>query len=152
MVKENKKIKKESDNKESDNKKSDNKRKKYNQTKDKKKLCPRCNNYVFNATIICTGIFKNNKCNYVHRNKKMCEKERESKNKKLLELDKIKTIIENKYKKQYTPRKKTNSYFVTKKVFKNNIRFLIETDKIKMNLFEKDCENIFSDLKEIENI
>ena len=151
MFKENKKIKKESD-----NKKSDNKKKKYNQTKDKKKLCPRCNNYVFNATIICTGIFKNNKCNYVHINKKMCEKERELKNKKLLELDKIKTIIENnienKYKKQYTPRKKTNDYFVTKKVFKNNIRFLIETDKIKMNLFEKDCENIFSDLKEIEKI
>lgn len=151
MVKENKKIKKESDNKESDNK-----RKKYNQTKDKKKLCPRCNNYVFNATIICTGIFKNNKCNYVHRNKKMCEKERESINKKLLELDEKKTVIENKIKnkskKQYTPRKRTSGYFVTKKVFKNNIRFLIETDKIKMNLFEKDCENIFSDLKEIEKI
>ena len=101
MFKENKKIKKESD-----NKKSDNKKKKYNQTKDKKKLCPRCNNYVFNATIICTGIFKNNKCNYVHRNKKMCEKERELKNKKLLELDKIKTIIENNIENKYIHQEK----------------------------------------------
>ena len=127
-------------------------RKKYNQTKDKKKLCPRCKNYVFNATIICTGIFKNNQCNYVHRNKKMCEKQRESINKKLLESDKINKTKINETKKQYTPRKKINGYFVTKKVFKKNIKFLIETDNIKNDLFKKDCGNIFKDLKEIIKI
>jgi|TARA_B110000495_G_C22882588_1_gene514738 hypothetical protein len=121
-------------------------KRKYNQTKDKKKKCPRCQNYVFNATIICTGLLKNNiRCNFIHRNKKICEKERETINNKL-KLNEIKT------KRQYTPRKNTNGYFVTKAVFKNNIKFLIETNNIKKNLFKKDCENIFINLKEIINI
>ena len=39
-------------------------KKNYVQTKDKKKVCPRCNGKVFNGTKTCK-LFKNNiKCNY----------------------------------------------------------------------------------------
>lgn len=157
-------------------------KKKYNQTKDKKKICPRCQSYVFNATIICTGLLKKGvKCNYVHRNKKICEEERESINSKKLKLDQIKKQL-NKCKKiihikqstpkkqsipikQSTPKKQSipkkqrqekkinNDYFITKKVFHKNINFIKQTNNIKRKILDKEwIDDTFDNLKEIVKI
>ena len=55
--------------------------KKYIQKKDKKKECPLCKTFVFNATIICSGIVDNGlRCLFMHRNKNTPEKLREKYN------------------------------------------------------------------------
>jgi len=91
-------------------------KKKYNQTKDKKKLCPRCQSYVFNATIICTGLLEDDvKCNYVYRNKKICEEERKSINGKKLELDQIKKQL-SKSKKEFKKLINRNKYIPIKNI------------------------------------
>ena len=170
------------------------KKKKYIQKKDKKKLCPVCTNYIFNATIMCYGINSDgNICNYMHKNKKTSEKNRKKINKlnnkielKKKELNKIefKKIELNKKernKKERNQKKlnksnknikiKVNKFipiikiknidilnlkynnFITKKILKKDLNFIIETNKIKKKLFNKKWKNnIFDNLKEIENI
>ena len=53
------------------------KKKTYNQVRDKKKLCPNCNNKVFNATVICKNIKDGKTCFYMHQNKRTPEYIRE---------------------------------------------------------------------------
>ena len=159
-------------------------KKKYIQKKDKKKLCPVCTTYIFNATVICYGINKDgNICNYMHKNKKTSENNRKKINKlnnkielnkielKKIELKKIKSnknkLNKNKSNKNKSNKNKSNknikievnqfipkyNYSITKKNLKKNFNFIIETNKIKKKLFDKKWQdNIFDNLKEIENI
>tara|TARA_B110000285_G_scaffold309_1_gene384 strand:+ start:638 stop:1165 length:528 start_codon:yes stop_codon:yes gene_type:complete len=174
-------------------------KKKYIQKKDKKKLCPVCTTYIFNATVMCYGINSDgNICNYMHKNKKTSENNRKKINKlnnkielnkielKKIELKKIKSnknklnknksiknksnknkLIKNKSNKNKSNKNKSNknikievnqfipkyNYSITKKNLKKNFNFIIETNKIKKKLFDKKWQdNIFDNLKEIENI
>ena len=45
---------------------------KYNQRYEKKKICPKCNGKVYNATLICKLLNNNKECSYkfVSRNQK----------------------------------------------------------------------------------
>ena len=154
-------------------------KKKYIQKKDKKKLCPVCTTYIFNATVMCYGINSDgNICNYMHKNKKTSENNRKKINKlnnkielnkielKKIELKKIKSN-KNKSNKNKSNKNKSNknikievnkfipkyNYFITKKKFKKDLNFIIETNKIKKKLFNKKWkDNIFDNLKEIEDI
>ena len=84
------------------------KKKPYNQVRDKKKLCPNCNNKVFNATIICKNIDIDGKiCFYMHQNKRTPEYIRQIVNSmdyddrekyfKLCKIDKNKKYRKGKY-------------------------------------------------------
>ena len=90
---------------------------KYNQVKDKKKLCPLCNGRVFNATRKCQLIVNNQKCGYFfiskrqkkslnenkkleeikksEENKKFKEIKKSEENKKLEEIESIGSLIKN---------------------------------------------------------
>jgi hypothetical protein len=43
---------------------------KYNQRYEKKKICPKCNGKVYNATLTCKLVNNNKKCNYYFISKK----------------------------------------------------------------------------------
>ena len=165
-------------------------KKKYIQKKDKKKKCPLCKSFVFNATIICPATDNNGlKCLFMHRNKRTPDNIRDEYN-SLVYKDTLKCIIFKKKENRIdfekindysinnqnkikiyssnieetfdlkinfdklkddlnTPKK---DYKVTKKTFSKNMTFIKETNKLRTQLFNKDDDNIFVNLNEIESI
>ena len=106
------------------------KKKTYNQVRDKKKLCPNCNNKVFNATVICKNVKDGKTCFYMHQNKRTPEYIREIINSmdyddrekyfKLLENDKKKSYkkgesIVDIVNKIYNPFRKCNGTITPRK-------------------------------------
>ena len=55
-------------------------KKKYNQVNEKKKECPRCKKYVYNATRYCKKLINDNQCGYIFQHKSIDEDVRNKKN------------------------------------------------------------------------
>ena len=55
-------------------------KKKYNQVNEKKKECPRCKKYVYNATRYCKKLINDNICGYMFPHKSIDEDVRNKKN------------------------------------------------------------------------
>ena len=55
-------------------------KKKYNQVNEKKKECPRCKKYVYNATRYCKQLINGNQCGYIFPHKSIDEDVRNKKN------------------------------------------------------------------------
>ena len=133
-------------------------KKNYKQSKDKKKICPNCNNKVFNATVICKNIDKDGKtCFYMHQNKRTPEYIREiinlmdygdrDKYFKLFSNNKNKTYKRNKcivdiINKIYNPFKKKNEISIPKKASKVSISNKITTPRKKINKREIKNDNL----------
>tara|TARA_Y100001958_G_C21247801_1_gene579624 strand:+ start:6111 stop:6641 length:531 start_codon:yes stop_codon:yes gene_type:complete len=126
------------------------KKKTYNQIRDKKKICPNCNNKVFNATVICKNIKDEKTCFYMHPNKRTPEYIREIINSmdyddrekyfKLFENNKKKTYrkgesIVDIVNKIYNPFKKNNGITTPRKV--TTPRKKINKKEIKNDNLEK---------------
>ena len=71
-------------------------KKKYNQVNEKKKECPRCKKYVYNATRYCKKLINGNLCEYIFPHKSIDEDMRNKKNNLSIQKKGIQKDIQNK--------------------------------------------------------